>query len=68
MGYYILFVIVSFLLGMFLQKLINLAPSKYDAYLHVVELEEGINLLLQVNDEPNNFKDGQTITVKVVRK
>lgn len=68
MGYYILLIIVGFLLGMFLQKLINSAPSKYDAYLHVVELEEGINLLLQVNDEPNNFKDGQTITVKVVRK
>lgn len=68
MEYYILLIIVSFLLGIFLQKLINPAHSKCDAYLHVVELEEGINLLLQVNKEPDNFKDGQIIRVKVVRK
>lgn len=68
MTYYILLIIVSFLLGMFLQKLINFAPSKHDAYLHVIEQEEGVGLLLEVNKEPNNFKDGQTIMVKVVRK
>lgn len=68
MEYYILLIIVSFLLGIFLQKLINSVHSKYDAYLHVVELEEGIDLLLQVSKEPNNFKDGQIIRVKIVRK
>ena len=68
MEYFILICFCCFLLGIVLSTLYHLAPSKFKGYLHVVKYEDTYNLLLQVTEDPSNFKDGQMIKVRVVRK
>ena len=68
MGYFALLCILCFFLGVFLQKLIDSAPSKYDANLHIVKYEDQYNLFLELNKEPDKLMNNQSIKVKIVRK